>query len=44
LKKKKRNITTGKKVSSLPIPPKDSAKDVSGTSNIKESFLNFSDY
>lgn len=44
IEEKKRNITTGKKVSSLPIPPKDSAKDVSGTSNVKESFLNFSDY
>ena len=44
IEEKKRNITTGKKVSSLPIPPKDSAKDVSGTTNVKESFLNFSDY
>jgi hypothetical protein len=26
-------------VNSLPIPPKDSSKDVSGTSGVKESFL-----
>jgi len=44
IEEKKRNITTGKKVSSLPIPPKDSAKDVSGTTNVKESFLNYSQY
>ena len=44
IEEKKRNISTGKKVSSLPIPPKDSAKDVSGTSGVKETFLNFSTY
>ena len=44
IEEKKRNISTGKKVSSLPIPPKDSAKDVSGTSGVKETFLSFSRY
>ena len=44
IEEKKRNMITGKKASSLPIPPKDSAKDVSGTSNVKESFLNFAPY
>ena len=44
IEEKKRNIITGKKSSSLPIPPKDSAKDVLGTSNVKESFLNFAPY
>jgi hypothetical protein len=44
IEEKKRNIITGKKVSSLPIPPKDSAKDVSGTSGVKETFLSFSTY
>ena len=44
IEEKKRNIITGKKVSSLPIPPKDSAKDVSGTSGVKETFLSFSRY
>ena len=42
IEEKKRNISTGKKVSSLPIPPKDSAKDVSGTSGVKETFLGYS--
>jgi hypothetical protein len=44
IEEKKRNISTGKKVSSLPIPPKDSAKDVSGISSVKESFLSFAPY
>lgn len=44
IEEKKRNIITGKKVSSLPIPPKDSAKDVSGTSGVKETFLTFTTY
>ena len=40
---KKRIMSAGKKVSSLPIPPKViSTEDVPGTS--KESFLNFSPY
>jgi len=31
-------------VNSLPIPPKDSAKDVSGTSGVKETFLGYSQF
>jgi cytoskeletal protein RodZ len=42
IEEKKRNMITGKNVNSLPIPPKDSAKDVSGTSGVKETFLGYS--
>jgi hypothetical protein len=44
IEEKKRNMITGKNVNSLPVPPKDSANDVSGTSSVKESFLKFSSY
>jgi len=44
IEEKKRNIITGKNVNSLPIPPKDSAKDVSGTSGVKETFLGYSQF
>ena len=44
IEEKKRNIVTGKKASSLPIPSKDSSKDVSGTPSMKESFLGYSNY
>ena len=42
-----RNIVTGKQSSSLPVPPKNSTQDVSGSSSLKglkESFLGFSEF
>ena len=47
VEEKKRKMVIGKSASSLPTPPKDetsSAKDVTGATSLKESFLGFSRY